>query len=460
MTAATLQIHNPATGELVWEGPSQSADEVRAAIARAQAAWPAWRARTALERSQLVRRIGDQMLARADDLAATITMESGKPLSEAKGEVAYAASYFTWFAEEARRVYGETIPANQANRRILVQHEPVGVCAAITPWNFPLAMIARKVAPALAAGCPMLMKPAESTPLSALALADIAVEAGLPADVLQVLTGDPVMIGQQLCASPLVRKLSFTGSTATGRLLYAQCAPTIKRLSLELGGNAPFIVFDDADLTAAVEGLMASKFRFSGQTCVCANRVFVQSGIHDAFVAALSERVAQLRVGNGMEPGIEQGPLINEQALAKVERHIADATSKGARVRTGGKRHDLGRTFYTPTVLTECSTEMACALEETFGPLAPVFRFETEADVVGLANATEVGLAAYIFTRDNARVWRVSEALEVGMVGVNTGLISTEVAPFGGVKQSGLGREGSRHGLMEYLTTKYVALQL
>ena len=460
MTAATLQIHNPATGELVWEVPSQSADEVRAAIARAQAAWPAWRARTALERSQLVRRIGDQMLARADDLAATITMESGKPLSEAKGEVAYAASYFTWFAEEARRVYGETIPANQANRRILVQHEPVGVCAAITPWNFPLAMIARKVAPALAAGCPMLMKPAESTPLSALALADIAVEAGLPADVLQVLTGDPVMIGQQLCASPLVRKLSFTGSTATGRLLYAQCAPTIKRLSLELGGNAPFIVFDDADLTAAVEGLMASKFRFSGQTCVCANRVFVQSGIHDAFVAALSERVAQLRVGNGMEPGIEQGPLINEQALAKVERHIADATSKGARVRTGGKRHDLGRTFYTPTVLTECSTEMACALEETFGPLAPVFRFETEADVVGLANATEVGLAAYIFTRDNARVWRVSEALEVGMVGVNTGLISTEVAPFGGVKQSGLGREGSRHGLMEYLTTKYVALQL
>lgn len=455
-----LQIHNPATGELVWEVPSQSADEVQAAIARAQAAWPAWRARTALERSQLVRRIGEALLARTDDLATTITMECGKPLSEAKGEVAYAASYFTWFAEEARRVYGETIPANQVNRRILVQHEPVGVCAAITPWNFPLAMIARKVAPALAAGCTMLVKPAESTPLSALALADIAAEAGLPTGVLQVLTGDPVMIGQQLCTSPVVRKLSFTGSTATGRLLYAQCAPTIKRLSLELGGNAPFIVFDDADLTAAVEGLMASKFRFSGQTCVCANRVFVQSGIYDAFVTALSERVARLRVGNGLEAGVEQGPLINEQALAKVERHIADATSKGARVRTGGKRHELGRTFYTPTVLTECSTEMACAQEETFGPVAPIFRFSDEADALRLANATEVGLAAYIFTRDNARVWRVAEALEVGMVGVNTGLISTEVAPFGGVKQSGLGREGSRHGIADYLSTKYIAVQI
>ena len=455
-----LQIHNPATGELVWEVPSQSADEVQAAIARAQAAWPAWRARTALERSQLVRRIGEALLARTDDLATTITMECGKPLSEAKGEVAYAASYFTWFAEEARRVYGETIPANQVNRRILVQHEPVGVCAAITPWNFPLAMIARKVAPALAAGCTMLVKPAESTPLSALALADIAAEAGLPTGVLQVLTGDPVMIGQQLCTSPVVRKLSFTGSTATGRLLYAQCAPTIKRLSLELGGNAPFIVFDDADLTAAVEGLMASKFRFSGQTCVCANRVFVQSGIYDAFVTALSERVARLRVGNGLEAGVEQGPLINEQALAKVERHIADATSKGARVRTGGKRHELGRTFYTPTVLTECSTEMACAQEETFGPVAPIFRFSDEADALRLANATEVGLAAYIFTRDNARVWRVAEALEVGMVGINTGLISTEVAPFGGVKQSGLGREGSRHGIADYLSTKYIAVQI
>ncbi|AWI54846.1 succinate-semialdehyde dehydrogenase (NADP(+)) [Aquabacterium olei] len=454
----TFPVDNPATGEHVGVVPRMGAAETERAIDAANAAWPAWRALTAKARAALLQAWLQQIQLHAEDLAVLMTVEQGKPLAEARGEVAYAASFIEWFAEEAKRLYGETIPSPLADRRLLVLREPIGVCAAITPWNFPLAMITRKVAPALAAGCPIIVKPAESTPLSALALAVLAERAGIPGGVLQVLTGDPRAIGGALTTSPVVRKLSFTGSTEVGRLLYAQSAPTIKKLSLELGGNAPFIVFDDADLDAAVQGAMASKFRNAGQTCVCANRLYVHDKVYDAFTAKLVEAVQGLKVGNGLEPGVTQGPLIDRAALAKVEDHIDDAVTRGARVLTGGRRADLGKTFFEPTVLADVPADAKVAREETFGPLAPVFRFHTDEEVIALANNTEFGLASYFFSRDVGRIFRVAEALEYGMVGVNTGMISNEVAPFGGVKQSGLGREGSRHGIEDYLVTKYVAL--
>ncbi|WP_294639307.1 NAD-dependent succinate-semialdehyde dehydrogenase [uncultured Aquabacterium sp.] len=454
----TFPVDNPATGEHVGVVPRMGAAETERAIDAANAAWPAWRALTAKARAALLQAWLQQIQQHAEDLAVLMTVEQGKPLAEARGEVAYAASFIEWFAEEAKRLYGETIPSPLADRRLLVLREPIGVCAAITPWNFPLAMITRKVAPALAAGCPIIVKPAESTPLSALALAVLAERAGIPGGVLQVLTGDPRAIGGALTTSPVVRKLSFTGSTEVGRLLYAQSAPTIKKLSLELGGNAPFIVFDDADLDAAVQGAMASKFRNAGQTCVCANRLYVHDKVYDAFTAKLVEAVQSLKVGNGLEPGVTQGPLIDRAALAKVEDHIDDAVTRGARVLTGGRRADLGKTFFEPTVLADVPADAKVAREETFGPLAPVFRFHTDEEVIALANNTEFGLASYFFSRDVGRIFRVAEALEYGMVGVNTGMISNEVAPFGGVKQSGLGREGSRHGIEDYLVTKYVAL--
>ena len=454
----TFPVDNPATGEHVGVVPRMGAAETERAIDAANAAWPAWRALTAKARAALLQAWLQQIQQHAEDLAVLMTVEQGKPLAEARGEVAYAASFIEWFAEEAKRLYGETIPSPLADRRLLVLREPIGVCAAITPWNFPLAMITRKVAPALAAGCPIIVKPAESTPLSALALAVLAERAGIPGGVLQVLTGDPRAIGGALTTSPVVRKLSFTGSTEVGRLLYAQSAPSIKKLSLELGGNAPFIVFDDADLDAAVQGAMASKFRNAGQTCVCANRLYVHDKVYDAFTAKLVEAVQGLKVGNGLEPGVTQGPLIDRAALAKVEDHIDDAVTRGARVLTGGRRADLGKTFFEPTVLADVPADAKVAREETFGPLAPVFRFHTDEEVIALANNTEFGLASYFFSRDVGRIFRVAEALEYGMVGVNTGMISNEVAPFGGVKQSGLGREGSRHGIEDYLVTKYVAL--
>ena len=454
----TFPVDNPATGEHVGVVPRMGAAETERAIDAANAAWPAWRALTAKARAALLQAWLQQIQQHAEDLAVLMTVEQGKPLAEARGEVAYAASFIEWFAEEAKRLYGETIPSPLADRRLLVLREPIGVCAAITPWNFPLAMITRKVAPALAAGCPIIVKPAESTPLSALALAVLAERAGIPGGVLQVLTGDPRAIGGALTTSPVVRKLSFTGSTEVGRLLYAQSAPTIKKLSLELGGNAPFIVFDDADLDAAVQGAMASKFRNAGQTCVCANRLYVHDKVYDAFTAKLVEAVQSLKVGNGLEPGVTQGPLIDRAALAKVEDHIDDAVTRGARVLTGGRRADLGKTFFEPTVLADVPADAKVAREETFGPLAPVFRFHTDEEVIALANNTEFGLASYFFSRDVGRIFRVAEALEYGMVGVNTGMISNEVAPFGGVKQSGLGREGSRHGIEDYLVTKYVVL--
>ncbi|MDD5295283.1 MAG: NADP-dependent succinate-semialdehyde dehydrogenase [Rhodocyclaceae bacterium] len=451
-------VTNPADGALIGEVPDMGAAETRRAIAAAEAAWPGWRARSGKDRGAVLRRWFDLITAHADDLALMMTSEQGKPLSEAKGEVAYGASFVEWFAEEAKRVYGDTIPAPTPDKRLLVLKQPIGVCAAITPWNFPLAMITRKVAPALAAGCTVVVKPAEQTPLTALALAELAHRAGFPPGVFNVLTGNPVAIGGELTGNPTVRKLSFTGSTEIGRLLMRQCADTIKKLSLELGGNAPFIVFDDADLDAAVEGAMISKYRNSGQTCVCANRFLVQDGIHDAFAAKLAEKVAQMKVGNGREAGVTQGPLIDEQAVAKVREHIADALAKGARLLTGGAPHALGGTFFQPTVLADVTADMKCAREETFGPVAPLFRFKTEAEAILLANATEYGLAAYFYARDLSRVFRVGEALEYGMVGVNTGLISNEVAPFGGIKQSGLGREGSRYGMEEYLEIKYLCL--
>ena len=454
----TFPVDNPATGEHVGVVPRMGAAETERAIDAANAAGPAWRALTAKARAALLQAWLQQIQQHAEDLAVLMTVEQGKPLAEARGEVAYAASFIEWFAEEAKRLYGETIPSPLADRRLLVLREPIGVCAAITPWNFPLAMITRKVAPALAAGCPIIVKPAESTPLSALALAVLAERAGIPGGVLQVLTGDPRAIGGALTTSPVVRKLSFTGSTEVGRLLYAQSAPTIKKLSLELGGNAPFIVFDDADLDAAVQGAMASKFRNAGQTCVCANRLYVHDKVYDAFTAKLVEAVQGLKVGNGLEPGVTQGPLIDRAALAKVEDHIDDAVTRGARVLTGGRRADLGKTFFEPTVLADVPADAKVAREETFGPLAPVFRFHTDEEVIALANNTEFGLASYFFSRDVGRIFRVAEALEYGMVGVNTGMISNEVAPCGGVKQSGLGREGSRHGIEDYLVTKYVAL--
>jgi succinate-semialdehyde dehydrogenase/glutarate-semialdehyde dehydrogenase len=460
-SAGLFEVRNPADGGKLTDVANCGPEQARAAIAAADKAWPAWRARTAKDRAAILRKWNDLILASADDLAKLMTAEQGKPLAESRGEIGYGASFVEWFAEEGKRVYGETIPTHAADKRLLVFKEPIGVCAAITPWNFPNAMITRKVAPALAAGCTVVVKPAEQTPLSALALAELAQRAGIPAGVFNVLPADSIKsieIGRLLCDSPTVRKLSFTGSTAVGRILMQQCAPTLKKLSLELGGNAPFIVFDDADLDAAVEGAVASKYRNTGQTCVCTNRFYVQDGIYDEFVRRLGARAAQLKVGSGFEPGVQQGPLIDEQALAKVEAHVADAVSKGARAVTGGRRHALGGTYYEATVLADVSDRMMLASDETFGPVAAVFRFADEAEVIASANRVEHGLAAYFYARDLARALRVAERLEFGMVGINTGILSTEVAPFGGVKQSGFGREGSHYGIDEYLVVKYVCI--
>ncbi len=451
-------VTNPATGERLGTIPKMGTAETRRAIEAANAAWPAWRRKTAKERAIILRKWFDLIMANADDLALLMTTEQGKPLAEAKGEVSYAASFIEWFAEEGKRVHGETLASPAADRRLLVTKEPIGVCAAITPWNFPLAMITRKVGPALAAGCPMVLKPAEATPFSALALAVLAEQAGVPPGVFSVVTGPSREIGAEMCANPIVRKLTFTGSTAVGRLLMEQCAPTIKKLSLELGGNAPFIVFDDADLDAAVEGAIASKYRNAGQTCVCANRLYVQDGVYEAFAEKLTAAVRKLKVGNGVEEGVTQGPLIDEKAVEKVEQHVADALAKGGRLLLGGHRHALGHSFFEPTVIADVTRDMIVAGEETFGPLAPLFRFKTDDEAVALANDTEFGLAAYFYARDIGRIWRVAEGLESGMVGVNTGLISNEVAPFGGVKQSGLGREGSKYGIDDYLVVKYICL--
>jgi len=454
----THPVTNPATGEHLGTIPMMGAAETRRAIEAANAAWPAWRKKTAKERAAVLRKWYDLIMANADDLALLMTTEQGKPLAESKGEVAFGASFIEWFAEEGKRVHGDTLASPWPDRRLIVTKEPIGVCAAITPWNFPIAMITRKVGPALAAGCPMVLKPAEATPFSALALAVLAEQAGVPPGVFSVVTGAPKEIGAEMCANPIVRKLTFTGSTAVGRILMQQCAPTIKKLSLELGGNAPFIVFDDADLDAAVEGAIASKYRNAGQTCVCANRIYVQDGVYEAFAEKFTAAVNKLKVGNGVEQGVTQGPLIDEKAVQKVEQHVADALAKGGRVLTGGKRHALGHSFFQPTVIADASSDMIVAGEETFGPLAPLFRFKTDDEAVALANSTEFGLAAYFYSRDIGRIWRVSEGLESGMVGVNTGLISNEIAPFGGVKQSGLGREGSKYGIDDYLVIKYICL--
>ncbi|HEY1043537.1 MAG TPA: NADP-dependent succinate-semialdehyde dehydrogenase [Telluria sp.] len=455
---ASVEVHNPATGELLGRVPHMGAAETKRAIDAANAAWPAWRKKTGKERAVILRRWHDLTMENQADLATIMTLEQGKPLAESKGEIAYAASFLEWFGEEAKRIEGDTLASPWPDRRVVVTREPIGVCAAITPWNFPAAMITRKVGPALAAGCPIVVKPAELTPFSAFALAVLAERAGVPKGVFNVITGDSRAIGGEMCSNPVVRKLSFTGSTEVGRILMQQCAPTIKKLSLELGGNAPFIVFDDADLDAAVEGAIASKYRNTGQTCVCANRLYVQDGVYDRFAEKLAAAVARLKVGSGMDDGVTQGPLIEEKAVAKVEQHIADALSKGARLLAGGKRHALGQTFFQPTVLADVDARMMVAREETFGPLAPLFRFRTEEEVIAMANDTEFGLAAYFYSRDIGRVWRVADALESGMVGVNTGLISTEVAPFGGVKQSGLGREGSKYGMDDYLVIKYICM--
>jgi succinate-semialdehyde dehydrogenase/glutarate-semialdehyde dehydrogenase len=457
-----VDVSDPATGAKLADVARLGATDAEAAVAAAQAAWPAWRASTAKARAAILRRWFELVQLHAEDLARIMTAEQGKPLAEARAEVGFGASFIEWFAEEARRVYGETIPTADPNKRYLVIRQPIGVCAAITPWNFPIAMITRKVAPALAAGCVVVVKPAEATPLCALALAELAQRAGLPAGVLNVLTSDAagaVAIGKAWCASPVVRHLSFTGSTEVGRILAAQCAPTIKKLGLELGGNAPFIVFDDADLDSAVEGALVSKYRNAGQTCVTTNRFYVQAGIHDAFVERLAAKARGIRLGNGFEAGVAQGPLIDADAVAKVEAHVADALARGARLVAGGTRADaLGACFYLPTVLAGVTPEMRCAREETFGPVAAVLRFETEADAIALANATEHGLASYFYSRDIGRIFRVAEALEFGMVGINTGLVSTAEVPFGGVKQSGLGREGARQGIDEYVETKYLCL--
>ncbi|MDJ1638091.1 NAD-dependent succinate-semialdehyde dehydrogenase [Agrobacterium rhizogenes] len=455
----TFDVINPATGEVLASLPDMGAAETTAAIDAAYAAQAAWAARPAKERSAILRKWFDLMVANADELGAILTAEMGKPLPEAKGEILYAASYVEWYAEEAKRIYGETIPAPSNDKRMLVIRQPVGVVGTITPWNFPAAMIARKVAPALAVGCTVVSKPAEQTPLSAIALAVLAEQAGIPAGVFNVIVGvDGPAIGRELCGNAKVRKISFTGSTEVGRILMRQCSDQIKKVSLELGGNAPFIVFDDADLDAAVEGAIASKYRNAGQTCVCANRIYVQSNVYDAFAAKLAAKVAELAVGDGFTPGVAIGPLIDEQGIAKVEDHVRDAVSKGAKVLTGGKRIEGAGTFFTPTILTGIDRTMKVAREETFGPVAPLFRFETVDDVVAQANDTEFGLAAYFFAGDLKKVWRVAEALEYGMVGINTGLMSAETAPFGGIKQSGLGREGSRHGADDYLEMKYLCI--
>ncbi|SDN46618.1 NADP-dependent succinate-semialdehyde dehydrogenase [Pseudomonas jinjuensis] len=454
----TIKVNNPATGEIIGTVPKMGAAETRRAIEAADKALPAWRALTAKERASKLRRWFELMIENQDDLARLMTTEQGKPLSEAKGEIVYAASFIEWFAEEGKRIYGDTIPGHQADKRIIVIKQPIGVTAAITPWNFPSAMITRKAGPALAAGCTMVLKPASQTPYSALALAELAERAGIPKGVFSVVTGSAGEVGGELTGNPIVRKLTFTGSTEIGRQLMAECAKDIKKVSLELGGNAPFIVFDDADLDAAVEGALISKYRNNGQTCVCANRLYIQDGVYDAFVEKLKVAVAKLKIGNGLEDGITTGPLIDEKAVAKVQEHIADAVSKGAKVVAGGKPHTLGGTFFEPTVLVDVPKNAAVAKEETFGPLAPLFRFKDDAEVVAMANDTEFGLASYFYARDLGRVFRVAEALEYGMVGINTGLISNEVAPFGGIKASGLGREGSKYGIEDYLEVKYLCL--
>ena len=454
----SIDVDNPATGEIIGSVPRLGRAETRNAIDAAARAFPAWRKKTAKERAAVMRRWFDLMLANQDDLARLMTIEQGKPITESSGEVLYAAGFLEWFGEEAKRIYGDTIPGHQPDKRIIVIKEPVGVVACITPWNFPLAMITRKAGPAIASGCTVVLKPASQTPFSALALAELAERAGVPKGVFNVITGSAGEIGGELTSNPIVRKLSFTGSTEVGKVLMAQCATTVKKLSLELGGNAPFIVFDDADLDAAVEGAMQSKYRNTGQTCVCANRLLVQSSVHDAFAAKLAAAVARLSPAPGLDAGATQGPLIDDKGVEKVESHIAEAKAKGAKVLIGGKRHARGGRFFEPTVLTDVTAAMAVAREETFGPVAPLFRFETEADAIALANATEFGLAAYFYGRDIGRIWRVAEALEYGIVGINTGLISTEVAPFGGVKESGLGREGSKYGIEEFLEIKYLCL--
>ena len=453
-----LTVNNPATGDTLGSIPKMGVSETERAIIAADVALPAWRAKTAKERSVILRKWYDLMIENQEDLAVLMTMEQGKPLPEAMGEVLYSASFIEWFAEEGKRIYGDTIPAPNGDWRIVVTKEPIGVCAAITPWNFPSAMIARKVGPALTAGCTMVCKPATATPYSALAMADLAARAGVPAGVFSVVTGSSGAIGSEMTSNPIVRKLTFTGSTEVGKILTEQCAATMKKVSMELGGNAPFIVFDDADLDSAVEGAMASKYRNAGQTCVCANRMLVQDGVYDEFAAKLSQAVSGLLVGNGMDTGVNQGPLIDIEAVEKVEAHIADAVSKGARVVIGGERHEKGGTFFQPTVLANVDTSMAVTREETFGPVAPLFRFASEEQAIKMANDTEFGLASYFYSRDVGRIWRVSEGLEYGIVGANTGIISTEVAPFGGVKESGLGREGSKYGIEDYLEVKYLCI--
>jgi len=454
----TLAVHNPATADQIGVIPNMGAAETRRAIEAAARALPAWAARTAKDRAGVLRRWFDLMLANQEDLAVLMTAEQGKPLAESKGEIAYAASFIEWFAEEGKRLYGDVIPGHQADKRILVLRQPVGVVAAITPWNFPSAMITRKAGPALAAGCTLVCKPATQTPFSALALAELSHRAGIPKGVFNVITGSAAAIGGEMTSNPSVRKVTFTGSTEIGKKLMVQCAGTLKKLSLELGGNAPFIVFDDADLDAAVQGAIASKYRNTGQTCVCANRLLVQAGVYDEFAKKLSAAVAKLRIGDGLAGPTDQGPLIDAKAVAKVEQHIADALAKGATLALGGKRHILGGTFFQPTILTQVKPDMLVAREETFGPVAPLFKFDSESEAIAMANDTEFGLAAYLYTRDLARSWRVSEAIEYGIVGLNTGIISTEVAPFGGVKESGTGREGSKYGILDYTEMKYICV--
>jgi succinate-semialdehyde dehydrogenase/glutarate-semialdehyde dehydrogenase len=455
---ATLTVVNPATGVPVGTVPKMGVAETRRAIEAANAAWPAWRAKTAKERSNILRKWFELMMANQEDLAKLMTVEQGKPIAESRGEIAYGASFIEWFAEEGKRIYGDTIPTHAPDKRIVVIKQPIGVCAAVTPWNFPNAMITRKAGPALAAGCTMVIKPASQTPYSALALCELAERAGIPKGVLSVVTGSAGPIGKELTTNPLVRKFTFTGSTEVGKLLMQQCASTVKKVSLELGGNAPFIVFDDADLASAVEGALASKFRNTGQTCVCANRIFVQDGVYDKFSKMLSEKVSQMKVGNGLEDGNLQGPLIDMKAVEKVEEHIEDALKKGAKLLTGGKRHAKGGQFFQPTVLAGVTTDMKVTHEETFGPVAPLYRFTTEEELLRLANNTEYGLASYFYSRDIGRIWRIAEGLESGIVGINVGIISNEIAPFGGIKESGIGREGSKYGIEEFVEVKYLCM--
>jgi succinate-semialdehyde dehydrogenase / glutarate-semialdehyde dehydrogenase len=454
----TIPVENPANGERLGTVPKMGAAETRRAIAAADRAMPAWQAKTAKERAGILRKWFELMMANQEDLAQLMTAEQGKPLTESRGEIAYAGAFIEWFAEEGKRIYGDTIPAHGADKRIVVLKQPIGVCGAITPWNFPSAMITRKAGPALASGCAMVLKPASQTPFSALALCELAERAGVPKGVFSCVTGTAKEIGGEITSNPTVRKVTFTGSTEIGKLLMAQCAATVKKTSMELGGNAPFIVFDDADLDAAVKGAIASKYRNAGQTCVCANRILVQDGVYDAFAKKLADAAGAMKVGNGAEAGIVIGPLIDMKAIEKVEQHVADALKKGARVVIGGKRHALGGSFYQPTVLADVTTDMMVTREETFGPVAPLFRFKTDAEAIKMANDTEFGLAAYFYTRDIGRVWRVAEALEYGIVGINEGIISTEIAPFGGVKESGIGREGSKYGIEDYLEIKYLCM--